>query len=162
MGKSTFIETYLSKEEKFNANEAMGFNINVKNISLHETRIALQIWEIDVFKKDIQFLLPGYLRGASGFIILLDLTRESSLEETEFIFEMLKSKVDPEGDIPKIIVGTKKDLKAEKMLSLDQVIKSLNIYKILDFRLSSVLIFEDISRIMLDLVEEMMKRAGFL
>lgn len=152
----------MSKEEKINVDGAMGFNINVKNITLHETKIALQIWEIDIFKKDIQFLLPGYLRGASGFLVLYDLTRENSLEETKRIFEILNSKIDPEGLIPKLVVGNKKDLKKDIRLSLDQVINSLNIFKILDFRICSALIFEDPSRIMLDLVEEMMRRANFL
>jgi GTPase SAR1 family protein len=140
----------------------MGVDIKIKYLSFHGFQIILQIWEIDVLKVDFKSLLPGYLRGLSGVIIIFDLTKKESLFKITEILKLIDKYKDSQKEIPIIIVANKTDLGKKIVLSLEDAIKIADKSKIYDYRKSSALLGENVSETFLKLVEGMMKKAQFI
>jgi GTPase SAR1 family protein len=140
----------------------MGVDIKIKNLSFHGFQIILQIWEIDVLKIEFESLLPGYLRGLSGIIVIYDLTNKESLSKITEILNLIDTYKDSQKEIPIIIVANKTDLGKKIVLSLEDVIKITDKSKIYDYRKSSALLGENVSETFKKLVEGMMKKAQFI
>lgn len=157
-----FIQGFISDPEGIKTHETMGVDIKIKNLSFHGFQIILQIWEIDVLKIEFESLLPGYLRGLSGIIVIYDLTNKESLSKITEILNLIDTYKDSQKEIPIIIVANKTDLGKKIVLSLEDVIKITDKSKIYDYRKSSALLGENVSETFKKLVEGMMKKAQFI
>jgi len=110
VGKTTLISKYLTGVFKGDTTITIGVDFHIKVIRLYGMKVKLQIWDF-AGEERFRFLLPGYMRGASGGIFMYDTTRYSSLKHIDDWMKVLNSDVlkTPE-QIPIILVGGKIDL----------------------------------------------------
>lgn len=98
--RGSFSERYLT---------TIGVKIDKKIVSTAAGEVSLMIWDI-YGDDDYQAIKPSFLRGASGFFLVVDGTRQNSLER---ISSLKKLQVDVAGNIPFIILLNKIDLQSE-------------------------------------------------
>ena len=98
--ESIFSEKYLT---------TVGVKIDKKPVNILGQDITLILWDIHG-EDDFQEINMNYLRGASGYILVVDGTRYSTLEKAF----LLQDKVEKNyGEIPFLIAINKSDLKDE-------------------------------------------------
>lgn len=95
--ESVFSEKYLT---------TIGVKVDKKVVQLDDQQVKLMLWDIegeDSFYK----LKSSYLRGASGYFLVVDGTRNASLEVALKINDSIN---DEFGDLPHILAINKSDL----------------------------------------------------
>jgi len=116
VGKTT-LETHL--DPTFNQQSSTEFTIGVSfqhlNMDIKGYSVRLQIWLMsnkEMFYKVPEF--PKQLSGASGAILLYDITNASSLDRVPEWSEIVKNSC---GNIPILLVGNKEDDKERRTVS---------------------------------------------
>jgi len=157
VGKTTLLHRYI--EGKFNANTRLtiGVEFFLKEITIDEDSIFLQIWDFGGQER-FRFLLSNYAKGAKGALLLFDLTRPLTLNTLEEWVNICRSG-DP--NLPILLIGSKADL--EEMITINEdLIESLKSeFKFFDYvRISSKTgenvneVFEKIARAIVNHVEK--------
>ncbi|CAN2039041.1 GTP-binding protein [Candidatus Magnetomoraceae bacterium gMMP-15] len=98
--KSIFSEKYLS---------TVGVKIDKKTISLGEKKVDLMLWDIHG-EDEFQKVRTSYLRGMSGYFLVVDGTRKNTLDTALMLRERAEKAI---GRVPFMIVFNKSDLKDE-------------------------------------------------
>ena len=110
VGKATFRMRFLGHGFRRSYGKIIGTNFAVKKTSnfLGEEVIA-QIWELTPQSR-FKYIREGYYRGATGGILVFDISRRETLENLHhWILEFKKYNEDIH--VPVIIVGSKADLR---------------------------------------------------
>ncbi|NNF58591.1 MAG: GTP-binding protein [Rhodothermaceae bacterium] len=94
---SIFSETYLS---------TLGVTIEKKTVAIDGEEVALVIWDVAGEEDDFQIPMT-YVRGAAGYLLLVDGTRPATLEAALDIRERVQQALGP---IPHVILLNKADL----------------------------------------------------
>jgi small GTP-binding protein len=98
--QSVFSETYLT---------TVGVKIDKKTVALPERTVNLILWDL-AGEDDVASLRMSYLRGASGYVLVADGTRRSTLD----VALSLKERVEADyGKLPFVLLLNKHDLKQE-------------------------------------------------
>lgn len=106
--KSIFSEKYLT---------TVGVKIDKKTVELDNQAIDLMLWDLHG-EDEFQKLQMSYLRGASGYLLVVDGTRSSSLDGAL----SLKEKVDSAlGEIPFLMLLNKADLSDQWELDTEKL-----------------------------------------
>lgn len=126
VGKTSLIRRFVDQQFSDQYLSTVGVKISRKNLELlnvkqqDKVNVQLLIWDLEGHTK-FKAIAPSYLQGASGALIVADMSRQETIER---IPEHLKlfSSVNPKGFI--IIALNKSDLvdedKVEKLLQLAQ------------------------------------------
>jgi small GTP-binding protein len=110
--KSIFSEKYLT---------TVGVKIDKKTLEIGNQEVNLLLW--DIYGEDqFQSVQSSYVRGASGYFLVVDGTRRSTLTAA---FDILKRMKEELGDIPFILLFNKADLEDEWELD-DHTIEDLS------------------------------------
>lgn len=160
VGKTTLVNKYLTGVFKGNTKITVGMDFHIKKLNLDEKKIILQIWDF-AGEDRFRFLLPGYMRGASGGIFMYDTTRFSSLKNINLWLDILNDDTSS-NNLPIFLVGGKIDLEDNRVINQDdalEVAKSLKLQSHIECSAKTgknvEFIFESMSKIML-------KSAGLL
>ena len=97
---SIFSEKYLT---------TIGVKIDKKSVPVDRTQVELVIWDI-YGHDDFQKLRLSYLRGASGYLLVADGTRQATLETVD---ELQRLAEDALGRVPFVLAVNKADLRAQ-------------------------------------------------
>ena len=109
VGKTTLVNKFLTGVFKGDTSMTIGVDFHIKKLELFGLKVALQIWDF-AGEDRFRFLLPGYMRGASGGIFMYDITRLMSLESIKDWFNVLNTDVlKTPNQIPILLVGGKLD-----------------------------------------------------
>jgi len=117
VGKTALRKRYLG--EGFKANYAMtiGADFAVKRVKLGDDEIVAQIWDL-AGQMRFQSVREVYYQGASGALLVFDITRAETFEKIpQWITELMennKNKV-----IPMVLIGNKSDLRELNADSID-------------------------------------------
>ena len=108
VGKTTFFQQFLGCP----TNHAQGISavdFSRKRISLHDKEVTLSLWDTTA---ELQFrtITSGYLKSASGVLIVFDLADTVSWANAQTVWHELARSFAP--DAPCILVGNKSDLAA--------------------------------------------------
>ena len=98
--KSIFSEKYLT---------TVGVKIDKKTIIVDGESVDLMLWDIEG-EDEFQKLNLSYLRGASGYILVVDVTRSATLDGALTIKEKVDQTI---GTVPFLLLLNKVDLEAE-------------------------------------------------
>jgi small GTP-binding protein len=105
---SIFQETYLT---------TIGVKIDKKMVNLAGQDVMLMLWDL-AGEDEFAQVQTRYLRGASGYLLVVDRTRPDTLE-TAFT---LKARIDKElGELPCILIFNKSDLVDEIKIDKSEV-----------------------------------------
>lgn len=140
----------------------MGVNLNTKNVYIEGYSINLQIWDF-VGEERFKILLPSYARGTFGGIFMYDISNKSSLINLNEWILLFKNKVvEPKRQIPILIVGGKLDLYAKRKVNLEDAYSLSDSYDIFGYIECSAKTGENVEKVFLTLITEIMKSSSFL
>jgi small GTP-binding protein len=109
VGKTSLVSRYVHSlfSEKYMT--TIGVKIDKKSVDLEKDRVDLVIWDI-YGQDDFQKVRMSYLRGASGYLLVIDGTRGPTLDIALSLQESAEQTV---GKVPFIIAVNKADLSGQ-------------------------------------------------
>ncbi|MGD1910607.1 MAG: Rab family GTPase [Rivularia sp. (in: cyanobacteria)] len=116
-GKTSLVAKFVYSifSEKYQT--TVGVKIDKKILEVQEQELNLILW--DLYGEDeFQKLRTSYLRGSSGYLLVVDGTRKSTLQTA---FDLQKRVEETVGKVPFILVLNKSDLEDEWELDLAMI-----------------------------------------
>ena len=117
VGKTSLVSQYVNSifSEKYTT--TIGVKIDKKQLSLNDITLSMILW--DVYGEDNhQRVMPSYLRGLSGYIIVVDPTRPSTVTSAVSLHNMVDTSI---GAMPFVLALNKCDLKEDRVDSLKEL-----------------------------------------
>ena len=116
VGKTSLIRRFVSGKFEINTLSTIGVDFMTKNMNINNQDIHLSIWD---FAGETKFrsLFPGYLSGASGALILYDITSRTSFNDLDEWMNLINS---ASGKISKLLIGSKSDLVDKRQVSEEE------------------------------------------
>ena len=106
VGKTSLVQQFVKSiyTEKYHL--TIGVKIDKKQVSVDGREVTLLLWDLQG-EDETHKVRPSFLRGASGYLLVVDLTRSETLE----VAVALQAKCEEEfGDLPFIVLFNKNDL----------------------------------------------------
>lgn len=119
-GKTTLTQRFLTNLFKSDSIMTIGVEFEAKRLEIDGKKIKLQIWDFGGEER-FRFILPTYVRGATGGIFMYDVTNYSSLAHIDDWLLVIKKEIDY--TFPIIVVGGKADLEEDREVSSQEGIK---------------------------------------
>jgi len=162
VGKTSLINRYLTGLFKTGSIMTIGVDFLMKTLEIQKKKVVLQIWDF-AGEKRFQFLLPGYVKGASAGIFMFDITRMSSLTSLKEWLDVFKKGTDDDGaNIPIMMVGGKIDLSDRRSVFSIDAKEIAQSYNLLEYIECSSKTGENIELIFNKLAQFLLKNAGML
>ncbi len=109
VGKTALVKQYVEKRFETDFLPTLGMEINVKELQIGESVISVAIWDIGG-QDHFSFIRPKYYDGATGIILVYDLTSPESYRNLEYWIKDLREMCD---EILIVLLGNKSDLVKE-------------------------------------------------
>lgn len=117
VGKTSLIKRFVENTFQENYISTIGLQISKKTVELGpKTNVKFLIWDIGGQKT---MIAPNFYRGANSAFIVVDRTRNETLENVNRWHDEIKQKVTR--NIPIVIVGNKSDLGDDIIISKEQI-----------------------------------------
>ncbi|MFX1478351.1 MAG: GTP-binding protein [Promethearchaeota archaeon] len=118
VGKTSLIRRYATGKFEISTLSTIGVDFETKKVIVDDTEILLNIWDFAGEKK-FRLLFPSYVSGASGALMLYDVSNKDSLNDLYDWINVIASV--PNSPKTKILIEAKKDLtrKVKKQDGLD-------------------------------------------
>ena len=120
VGKTSLVRRFVHSifSEKYHS--TLGVKVDKKTVMVDDGEVELLLW--DIAGEDERFNVPpSYLKGSSGYLLVIDGTRKSTLEQAVDLQQRTRETV---GDVPFVVVINKSDLSEEWTIE-DQDISEL-------------------------------------
>jgi len=111
VGKTSLIRRYATGKFDKSTLSTIGVDFETKKIIVDGNEILLNIWDFAGEKK-FRLLLPSYVSGASGALMLVDITNKDSLIDLYDWIKVFKSI--PNGPRTKLLLEAKIDLEEHR------------------------------------------------
>ena len=111
VGKTSIIRRYATGKFDKSTLSTIGVDFETKKITVDGTEILLNIWDFAGEKK-FRLLLPSYVSGASGALMLYDITNKDSLTDLYDWIKVISSV--PNGPHTKLLLEAKVDLEEQR------------------------------------------------
>lgn len=118
-GKTALTKRFMTNLFISDTQMTIGVDFIVKTIEVDGKEIKLQIWDFGGEER-FRFLLPRYIRGASGGLLMYDITSYPSTFHIEDWLSVIRR---TEETFPIILVGGKADLEEFRQISFDEGLK---------------------------------------
>ncbi len=162
VGKTSLVKRYLTGLFTGDSSMTLGVDFHMKKFEFHAKRVSLQIWDF-AGEDRFRFLLPGYVKGASGGVFMFDITRRTSLRNFGDWLEIFKQgTVDMNIDVPIIMVGGKLDLHDRRSVYSKDAVDLAKQYELLDYIECSAKTGENVELIFYKLALELSKRVNLI
>jgi len=109
VGKTSLIARFVDNSFSDQYLTSVGVAIKKKTVKVGENDVILTIWDLAGDDK-FQPLVTSYLRGTSGYLLVVDGTRQVTLDHA---FELQKRVADQLNNAPFVLVLNKADLVSE-------------------------------------------------
>ncbi|MHA2030591.1 MAG: Rab family GTPase [Candidatus Kariarchaeaceae archaeon] len=126
VGKTSLRRQYMGLTYMSQHMPTLGVDISTKSVNLGDAVVDLQIWDFGG-QPAFEFLRKNYLLGASGALLIFDLTRLESFQNLDNWINEIKQGSD-ELTIPLVILGNKADL-PDHQINEDMVTAYVNALK---------------------------------
>jgi small GTP-binding protein len=108
-GKTSLVAKFVYSIFSENYQTTVGVKIDKKSLNINEQELNLILW--DLYGEDeFQKVRMSYLRGSSGYLLVVDGTRHNTLEKA---FNLQKRVEETVGEVPFILVLNKWDAQDE-------------------------------------------------
>lgn len=108
-GKTSLVSRFVSSIFSENYHTTVGVKIDKKTVNLQDKIINLILW--DLYGEDeFQKVRMSYLRGSSGYLLVVDVTRKNTLEKALNLQSRVEETI---GQVPFIMMLNKCDLTDE-------------------------------------------------
>ncbi len=106
VGKTSLVRQFVQSVFSEKYHSTIGVKVDKKVVRLEEREVTMMLWDLQ--GEDDEFKIkPSFLRGASGYILVVDLTRAASLDAAKRIQFMIEEEVGP---VPFMVLFNKNDL----------------------------------------------------
>ncbi len=105
-GKTSLVARFVSSIYSEAYQTTVGVKIDKKSINLADREVNLLLWDVQG-EDDFQKLRLSYLRGLSGYLLVVDGTRNATLEKAFALQQIIEETV---GKLPFILILNKSDL----------------------------------------------------
>ncbi len=126
VGKTSLIRRYATGKFDKSTLSTIGVDFETKKIVVDDTEILLNIWDFAGEKK-FRLLLPSYVSGASGALMLYDITNKDSLSDLYDWIKVISSV--PNGPHTKLLLEAKVDLEEQREISTEDAQKLFDQHK---------------------------------
>jgi small GTP-binding protein len=134
VGKTNLMTQYARNEFNLHSKSTIGVEFMNKTIEYDNNIIKIQIWDT-AGQERYRALTSAYFRGASGVVLLYDITHHISFENiTKIWIPLVKSHLE---NIPIILIGNKSDLEEFREVKLEESEKCASINNLLFTETSS-------------------------
>ena len=117
VGKSSLMYRFTEGEFKSSLVGTAGVDYKIKNIEFQGQSVKIQIWDT-AGQERYRTLTKSYYKGASGVVLVFDVTDAVSFANIEYWLKKIQKHGDSHAEI--IIVGNKKDLVNDRVVSIEQ------------------------------------------
>lgn len=109
VGKTSLVSRFVKSIYSDQYLTTVGVKVDKKPVTLGDKEINLIVWDL-AGEDEFQKVSMDYLRGASGYLLVADGTRLSTLETARMLRQRVADNV---GEIPFVFIINKNDLSAE-------------------------------------------------
>ncbi|MHA1292302.1 MAG: GTP-binding protein [Promethearchaeota archaeon] len=127
VGKTSLIRRYATGKFDKSTLSTIGVDFETKKVNVDGTDILLNIWDFAGEKK-FRLLFPSYVSGASGALMLYDITNKDSLEDLQDWFNVINSVPNPPKT--KMIIEAKIDLENQREVKTEEAKELFDKYKL--------------------------------
>lgn len=113
VGKTSLVARFVRSIFSERYHTTLGVKIDKKVVTVCSEDVSLMIWDL-AGEDDFGALEISYLRGASGYLLVMDGTRRSTLDRALAVQQRAEAKLGP---VPFIVLINKADLAEEWELS---------------------------------------------
>ena len=125
-GKTSLSFRYVTGGHRQSHILTAGVNFLVKRMEIEQDNkiipIKATIWDTGGQER-FRTLIPAFYQGGKAALILFDVTRPSTLENTEIWFQKLREYA---GNCPCLLIGNKVDLEDERKISDEEIAQKAN------------------------------------
>lgn len=117
VGKTSLVRQFVQSifSEKYHS--TIGVKVDKKVVRVENQEVTMMVWDLQ--GEDDQFKIrPSFLRGASAYLLVVDLTRYETLEVATLIQKMIETEF---GEIPFRVLFNKNDLTQEREITEEQI-----------------------------------------
>jgi len=118
VGKTTLLRRYVEGLFYNVPKITIGVDFYLKRLIYETYEVSFQLWDFGG-QKQFRFLHSKYVTGASGALLLFDLTEPKSINSAEEWINLVRSQ---DNNLPIILVGTKYDLVEPETINDDVAI----------------------------------------
>lgn len=118
VGKTSLIRRFVDNAFLHDYRATIGLNIISHEFEAFNNRIGLMIWDIGA-QRYFKRYRKTYYNGTQAAFIVFDLTSRESFENITYWHNELRDFIENE-DLPIIIIGNKKDLEDQRMVSFEE------------------------------------------
>jgi small GTP-binding protein len=162
VGKTSLTKRYVTGLFDEGLKVTIGLDFYVKNIEIDDKSLSLQIWDF-AGESRFRFLLPDYVKGASGGIFMYDITRYASIKKIdEWLLVFEKGLLGEEKRIPIIMVGGKADLDHKRAVRSEEAIELAKSRNFIGFLECSSKSGKNVEKLFTSLGHVMLKNAGLV
>ena len=109
VGKTSLVRQFVKSVFSEKYHSTIGVKVDKKVVRVENQEVTMMLWDLQ--GEDDEFKIkPSFLRGASGYILVVDLTRKSTLDSAKRIQFMIEKEV---GQVPFMVLFNKNDLTEE-------------------------------------------------
>ena len=127
VGKTSLIRRYCTGKFDKSTLSTIGVDFETKKITLDETTdLMFNIWDFAGEKK-FRLLFPSYVSGASGALLLYDITNKDTVDDLQDWLDVINSVPNPPKTM--IVIEAKSDLEEERVVTKEDVLKQYDKYK---------------------------------
>jgi small GTP-binding protein len=109
VGKTSLVQRYVQSIFSDKYLTTVGVKIEKKMVNVGAAEVALILWDI-AGEDDVNGIRTSYLRGAAGYLLVVDVTRGETLEVAKSIQALVTSEI---GSVPFLFLFNKTDLKED-------------------------------------------------
>jgi small GTP-binding protein len=109
VGKTSLVRRYVQSIFSDAYLTTIGVKIEKRMVNVDAAAVALILWDI-AGEDDVSTIRTSYLRGAAGYLLVVDVTRGETLEVAKSIQARVTSEIGP---VPFLFLFNKTDLKED-------------------------------------------------
>jgi small GTP-binding protein len=115
VGKTSLIHRFVNGRFLINTLSTIGVDFMSKNLTVDEHEVHLSLWDFAGEQK-FRTLFPAYCSGASGALVLFDLSSRSSFDDLNDWVSLIDGNTINK-KIIKVLIGSKADLADQRQIS---------------------------------------------
>jgi small GTP-binding protein len=109
VGKTSLVARFVRSMFSEKYHTTVGVKIDKKIVEVDDTEVNLILWDL-AGEDEYQKVRMSYLRGAAGYILVVDGTRPATLDTALSLRETINEQI---GDIPFVMLFNKSDLSSD-------------------------------------------------
>ncbi len=133
----------------------IGVDFYSKTTNFKDKKVKLQIWDFGGEER-FRFLLSQYCKGANGAFFLYDITKSITLDHLPDWTQNIREHA---GDIPIMLIGSKKDLEEFRVVTREEGILAAKKYNLTSFVELSSKTGENVEKAFKVITEDLIERA---